>query len=110
MDAGTRIGHVHLKTADIDRQYPFFTILADAYTNGGALFLLWDEGSSQGDDPPFIVVSPNAKRGFVSQVDYDTSAYLKTVQTLLGVEPVPCSPQPEAVPTMDDLFTAPMTP
>jgi acid phosphatase len=82
---------------------------SDAYKNGGALFLLWDEGSSQGDDPPFILVSPNGKNGFVSHVEYDTSAYLKTVQTMLGVEPLPCSPNPETVPTMDDLFTVPMS-
>ena len=47
------------------------------FKNGGVLFLLWDEGSSQGDDPPFIVISPNAKAGFVSQTDYDTSAFLQ---------------------------------
>ena len=50
------------------------------YQNGGVLFLLWDEGSNNGDNPPFIVMSPNAKPGFVSQTSYDTSSYLKTVQ------------------------------
>jgi hypothetical protein len=84
-------------------------ILASSrYQNGGALFLLWDEGSSQGDDPPFIVVSPNAKPGFVSQADYDTSAFLKTVQGMLGVQALPCSPTPGAVPVMSDLFTVPI--
>lgn len=83
-------------------------LASDAYQKGGALFLLWDEGAGQGDDPPFIVVSPNAKPGFVSHVDYDTSSYLKTVEAMLGVEALPCSPHPEAVSTMDDLFTAPL--
>ena len=83
-------------------------LASDAYTRGGVLFLLWDEGSDQSDDPPFIAVSPNAKHGFVSHASNDTSAYLKTVQALLGVEALPCSAQPEAVPTMDDLFATPL--
>jgi hypothetical protein len=80
-------------------------LASSAYKNGGALFILWDEGSSQSDDPPFIAVSPNAKPGFVSNVSYDTSSYLKTVQDMLGVEPLPCAAQPEAVQPMNDLFT-----
>jgi phospholipase C len=84
-------------------------ILASSrYQNGGALFLLWDEGSSQSDDPPFIVVSPNVAAGTVSHTDYDTSAFLKTVQSMLGVEPLPCQAQPDTVPTMDDLFVTPL--
>ncbi len=83
---------------------------SDRFKNGGVLFLLWDEGSSNGDDPPFIVMSPNAKVGFVSQTDYDTSAFLKTVETMLGVETLPCNAQPDAVPTMTDLFAVPLAP
>jgi len=83
-------------------------LASDAYRNGGVLFLLWDEGSGQGDDPPFIVVSPNVRPGFVSHVDYDTSSYLKTVQAILGVEPLPCAADPAKVSTMDDLFTVPL--
>ena len=79
------------------------------FQNGGALFLLWDEGSNNGDNPPFIVMSPNAKPGFVSQTNYDTSSYLKTVQAMLGVEALPCSTTADTVSTMDDLFTVPMT-
>jgi hypothetical protein len=75
------------------------------YQNGGALFVLWDEGSSSADDPPFIAISPNVAVGTVSHTDHDTSAFLKTVQSMLGVEPLPCAAQPDAVPTMDDLFT-----
>jgi hypothetical protein len=55
-------------------------------------------------------MSPNARPGFVSQVDYDTSSYLKTVQAMLGVEPLPCATSADAVSTMDDLFTAPLAP
>jgi acid phosphatase len=84
---------------------------SDAFNKGGVLFLLWDEGGGllPGDDPPFIAISAHAKPDFVSQVDYDTSSYLKTVQAILGIEPLPCSQQAESVPTMDDLFSVPLT-
>jgi len=84
-------------------------LASPAYTNGGALFILWDEGSNDADDPPFIVLSPNAKAGFVSQQSYDTSSFLKTVQSMLGVSPLPCATDPTTVPAMDDLFTAPLS-
>jgi phospholipase C len=83
-------------------------LASDAYKNGGALFILWDEGSSQGDDPPFIAISPNVKPGFVSQANYDTSSFLLTVQTMLGVEPLPCAVKPETVTAMSDLFAQPL--
>jgi phospholipase C len=87
-------------------------LATSAFQHGGALFLLWDEGSgslSPGDNPPFIVVSPNAKVGYTSTVDYDTSAYLKTVENILGLRSLPCDAQRAAVPVMDDLFTKPAT-
>jgi acid phosphatase len=83
---------------------------SEAFNNGGVLFLLWDEGGGypQQDDPPFIAISPMAKPGFVSHVNYDTSSFLKTVQAMLGIEALPCAADPNAVQTMSDLFTAPM--
>jgi phospholipase C len=79
-----------------------------AYRNGGALFLLWDEGSSSGDEPPFIAVSPGIAAGTVSQTSYDTSSFLLTVQDMLGVQALPCAAQPAAVTPMSDLFTVPL--
>src|SRR3569623_64288 len=82
----------------------------DAYKNGGVIFLLWDEGSGTlgpGDDPPFIVISPNVKAGMTSKVSYDTTSYLKTVQDILGVEEVPCATDRAKVSAMADLFSAP---
>lgn len=84
---------------------------SDAFNNGGVLFLLWDEGSgtlSKGDDPPFIVVSPHAKAGYVSSTEYDTSSYLKTVQQILGLEELPCDAAGADVPAMDDVFDVPL--
>jgi phospholipase C len=85
-------------------------LASDAYKRGGVLFILWDEGSSSGDNPPFVVVSPKAKQGYVSQTPYDTSSYLMTVQLLLGVDPLPCSARPDAVQAMGDLFVSPLPP
>jgi hypothetical protein len=83
-------------------------LATDAFKNGGILFLTWDEGTSATDDPPFIVISPLAKKGYVSQQEYDTSSFLKTVQAALGVETLPCGATADTVTGMDDLFTVPL--
>src|SRR6185369_5121698 len=41
---------------------------SDAFNKGGVLFILWDEGAGQNDDPPFLAISANAKPGYTSQV------------------------------------------
>ena len=88
-------------------------LATDAYKKGGVIFLLWDEGggSPASDDPPFIAISPNAVPGARSQVDYDTSSYLKTVQNILGLGELPCAEASarQAVDAMTDLFTVPLT-
>jgi acid phosphatase len=83
-------------------------LATSAFQQGGALFLLWDEGANSGDDPPFIALSPNTTAGTVSRTSYDTSSFLLTVQRMLGVEALPCSPDPSTVTPMVDLFTVPL--
>ncbi len=78
---------------------------SDAFKNGGALFVLWDEGSDSSDNPPFIAVSPMVKGGTVSKTSYDTSSFLLTVEDMLGVQALPCSASPASVQPMSDLFT-----
>jgi phospholipase C len=80
----------------------------DAYRSGGVVFLLWDEGQSSSDDPPFLAVSPNARPGYTSQAPYDTSSYLLTVERILGVDELPCARQPGTVQPMSDLFGVPL--
>ncbi len=80
----------------------------DAYKNGGVIFLLWDEGTNDADDPPFIAISPLAKTGMVSNAAYDTASYLKTVQTILGLDKLPCNAAAASVPEMTDLFAQTM--
>ena len=46
-----------------------------------------------------------------SQTDYDTSSYLMTVQSILGLQPLPCAATADRSTTaaMTDLFTVPLT-
>lgn len=85
---------------------------SEAFNNGGVLFLTWDEGGGypQSDDPPMIVISPHAKRGYVSQTSFNASSYLKTVQTILGLQSLPCDPNADGVKTMDELFDVSIAP
>ncbi len=100
-------GSIAAGDAWLAREVP--KILASrAWQDGGVLFLTWDEGDNGGDDPPMIVVSSHAKPGYVSHTLYNASSYLKTVETVLGVEQLPCSASADSVQTMDDLFDAPL--
>jgi phosphatidylinositol-3-phosphatase len=83
---------------------------SNGFKNGGVIFLFWDEGggSPAADDPPFIAISPNVVSGVRSQVDYDTSSYLKTVQNILGISELPCDSARTAVQSMTDLFSVPL--
>jgi phospholipase C len=83
-------------------------LATDAYKNGGVLFVLWDEGSNSGDDPPFIAISSSMRAGTVSQTPYDTSSFLLTVEDMLGVDKLPCVAAPASVQPMSDLFTTPL--
>jgi acid phosphatase len=87
-------------------------LASDAFNKGGVLFLTWDEGSGwiQADDPPMIVISPHAKRGYVSQTPFNASSYLKTVQKILGLQTLPCNPNGDTVQTMDELFDVSLEP
>jgi len=79
---------------------------SDAFNNGGVLFLTWDEGSNAADDPPMIVISPNAKAAFTSTTAFNASSYLKTVQKILGIQELPCATtSASSVQSMDELFT-----
>ncbi len=110
LDDDMHDGTVAEGDAWLSREIPKL-LATDAYKHGGVLFLLWDEGggSPAADDPPFIAISPNIAPGMVSHTDYDTSSYLKTVETVLGVAPLPCAAPSETVSTMGDMFAVPMS-
>ncbi len=76
-----------------------------AYTNGGAIFITWDE--SEGGEVPIgmIVVSPLAKgNGYVGTTKYYHSSMLRSVQEIFGVTPLlrDAANQPD----LKDLFTS----
>ncbi len=62
---------------------------SDAFINGGALFITWDEG--EGGDGPIgmIVLSPFAVGGgYQSSIQYTHSSTLRTFQEIFGVTPL----------------------
>jgi len=66
------------------------TILnSQAYKNGGALFITWDEGENGSDGPVgMIVLSPDAKgKGYSNTIHYSHSSTLRTMQEIFHVTP-----------------------
>ena len=63
---------------------------SDAYKNGGAIFITFDEGSSRapgaGANLPTIVISPNlANPGVPVDTAFDHTSYLATVEDIFGL-------------------------
>ena len=61
---------------------------SQAYKNGGALFITWDEG--EGSDGPIgmIALSPSARgRGYANAIHYTHSSTLRTLEEIFGVSP-----------------------
>ncbi len=58
---------------------------SQAYIDGGAIFITWDE--SEGGDHPvgMIVLSKSAKVGYMNSLAYTHSSMLRTVETVFGV-------------------------
>ncbi len=62
---------------------------SDAYTNNGALFIVWDEGHKKNSPIGLFLLSPLAKGGgYASQVPYTHSSLLRSVQEIFAVEPL----------------------
>ena len=65
------------------------TILnSNAFKNGGAIFIAWDEG--EGGDGPIgmIVLSPLAKTNYSNAIHYTHSSTLRTMQEIFNVGPL----------------------
>ncbi len=60
---------------------------SDAYQNGGAIFITWDEGGPGNNPIGMIVLSPLAKAGYSNTIEYTHSSTLRTMQTIFGVGP-----------------------
>jgi hypothetical protein len=66
------------------------TILnSQAYKNGGAVFITWDEATS-GDGPiGMIVLSPAARgNGYHNAIHYTHSSTLRSLEEIFGVSPL----------------------
>ena len=65
---------------------------SNAYKNGGAIFVTWDEGDEDedGDNPKIgmIVLSPFARVGYRTGKYYNHSSLLRTMQEIFAVEPM----------------------
>jgi hypothetical protein len=80
--------HDGVRQADawLERELPVI-MASRAWQDGGAILVTWDEGS--GDSPiGMIAVSPLAKPGYASTIAYSHASTLRTVQEVLGVEPL----------------------
>ncbi len=72
----------------LSQQIPMI-LNSQAYTDGGAIFITWDE-SQNGDHPiGMIVLSPAAKGGgYSNSIHYTHSSTLRTFEEIFGVEPL----------------------
>lgn len=63
---------------------------SQAYQNGGAIFIVWDEGPSGSDGPVgMIVLSPFARGGgYFNNIHYTHSSTVRTLQEIFGVTPL----------------------
>jgi phosphatidylinositol-3-phosphatase len=63
---------------------------SQAYTDGGAIFITWDEGEGSSNDGPIgmMVLSPGAKgHGYTNSITYTHSSTLRTIEEIFGVTP-----------------------
>ncbi len=63
---------------------------SQAYSNGGALFIVWDEGTSDSDGPIGMMVISRMARGggYSNTVHYTHSSALRTMQEIFNVTPL----------------------
>jgi len=62
---------------------------ASAYTDGGVIFILWDEGVSPANNPSgLIAVSQFAKVGYSNSLAYTHASMVRTVEEIFGLTPL----------------------
>lgn len=76
-----------------------------AYQAGGALFITWDH-SDDGTDGPvgMIVLSPFAKKGYISAIRYTHGSTLRTFQEIFGISSLLGDAAAQA--PLDELFAS----
>jgi uncharacterized protein (TIGR03437 family) len=65
-------------------------LASQAYKDGGALFITWDESEGSPGDGPIgmVVLSPFAKTNYFNSIHYTHSSTLKTFEEIFGVTPL----------------------
>jgi hypothetical protein len=81
---------------------------SDGYKNGGAIFILFDEGNGRlfGSEAalPVIVISPNlASSPYTSSQRYDHGSYLATIEDIFAM---PRLATTRSVPSLDEFFVS----
>lgn len=61
---------------------------SQAFKNGGAIFITWDESENNGPQVGMIVLSPYARAGYSNTISYTHSSTLRTMQEIFGVTPL----------------------
>ena len=62
---------------------------SSAYSNNGAIFIVWDEAATQDEPIGMVVLSPLARGGgYFNNIHYTHSSTLRTFQEILGVTPL----------------------
>ncbi|CAN5692466.1 hypothetical protein BH11MYX1_BH11MYX1_15320 [soil metagenome] len=61
-------------------------MISYANAHNGVILLTWDEPASTGLQP-FLVMGPNTKPGYGSNVHLDLSSVTKSIQRMLNVSP-----------------------
>jgi hypothetical protein len=87
-------------------------LASDAYKEGGAVFVIWDEAEDTGEysDGPvgMFLISPFAKgegrREYSNAIHYDHSSTLKTIQEIFGVTPLLGAAADPSTQDLSDLF------
>ena len=90
---------------------------SDEYKQGGAVFIIWDEGEDSGkfSDGPIgmFLLSPFAKgegqRAYSNSIHYDHSSTLKTLQEIFHVEPLLGAAAESETKDLSDLFNGSCT-
>jgi len=61
---------------------------APAYQQDGVLFLIWDEGTTDANTIPFVLISPLGRRGFLSNLFENHYNMLRTIEDAWGLAPL----------------------
>lgn len=64
---------------------------SQAYKNGGAIFITWDEGNGGSDvNPPIgmIILSPFVKQNYSNNISYSHASFVKTVENIFHLNPL----------------------